>query len=348
MKALEKSRQELVELHDKLCDQHDELIEEIKKTNKKKYKLDNMIQREKLYIKLKQIEGKIDVLSDAIDSIDAKKHLYKEMPKAELDTTKPYKQYTSSESVKKSMENMREVIDKEYQVLDTLIAKRTLAYRYSTERRKGISKYDFGPIPLLGGVIAIWTLAIPYSAITNLTFSLSTFLPGLAFTFALGAAAATIIKTKITNKKIETFKTVNETLGEDKLDLINNNSMQESYDLDSKINKKIHDIMTMETIYKEQERAYEEAKEYESKNNSQKSLKTEPSFIETRNRQQYDEYGNPICNTGRWAGYADIPSDYPSKILVEGSSRTERDDTIEMGVLYRHLEDDDFKLSFKK
>ena len=52
-----------------------------------------------------------------------------------------------------------------------------------------------------------------------------------------------------------------------------------------------------------------------------------------------------IANSGRWAGYEDIPSNYPSKIIVEGSFRTERDDTMEMGVLYRHLEEDDDEIS---
>lgn len=58
------------------------------------------------------------------------------------------------------------------------------------------------------------------------------------------------------------------------------------------------------------------------------------------NARRYD-FGTIIANSGRWAGYEDISADYPSKMARECSCRNERDDTIEMGVLYRHLEDDD-------
>ena len=58
------------------------------------------------------------------------------------------------------------------------------------------------------------------------------------------------------------------------------------------------------------------------------------------NARRYD-CGTIIANSGRWAGYEDIPADYPSKMVHECSCRNERDDTIEMGVLYRHLDDDD-------
>ena len=85
---------------------------------------------------------------------------------------------------------------------------------------------------------------------------------------------------------------------------------------------------------------------YESKSKFENELKVKPGYVQSSTKQQ-DDYGL-ICNSGRWAGYPDIPSDYPSKILVEGSSRTERDDTIEMGELYRHLEDDGFQPKLRK
>lgn len=57
-------------------------------------------------------------------------------------------------------------------------------------------------------------------------------------------------------------------------------------------------------------------------------------------RNKYDEEFRPSAS--RWDGLfeEDTLVTYYSNARIF-SSRTERDDTIEMGVLYRHLEDDD-------
>ena len=338
MKGLEKTKNELIFEHDRLCDVHDELLEKYKKGTKKGSLFDRKVSQLKMIIELKKLESRIDVMSEAIESVDAKISLFKEMPKAGVDTSKSFKNISSSESIKKSLKSMREIIDKEYKELDILVNKKFLSHFYMDERRKGLKKYEFGFHSAMGAMfgmgIAILSSSLYQSALLPFVF------------MGFGACVADIIGVIKTKYKIKIFNKLNDELHNDKLDLICENGMQEVYDLSSKISKKCHDIMIMETIYKEQERTLEEAIDYESKSKFENELKVKPSYVQSSTKQQ-DDYGL-ICNSGRWAGYPDIPSDYPSKILVEGSSRTERDDTIEMGELYRHLEDDGFQPKLRK
>lgn len=337
MKALDKTKNELIEEHDRLCDIHDELLEKYKKGIKCNSFFERKVSKLKIAVELKKLESRIDVLSDAIRSVDAKMLLFNEMPKAGVDTTIS-KNVASSETIKKSLDSMKSVIDKEYTNLDVLSTKKFLAHYFVNERRKGIKKYDLGFSSTMGGAFGM-VAAILLSGVSQ-----NMFLPfGLIL---LGSCVCNFINVIKVKNEIKVFNKLNLELGKDKIDLENENGMQEVYDLSSQINKKSHDIMIMETIYKEQTRNYEEALLNESRVKTEKSLNVEPTFVSTR--KQYDEYGNPICTSGRWAGYADIPSDYPSKMLVECSSRTERDDTMEMGELYRHLEDDEVKLSLRR
>lgn len=340
MKALDKTKNELIEEHDRLCDVHDELLEKYKTNIKNNSFIEKNIDKLKIAIELKKIEARISILSDAIESVDAKMTLFKEMPKAGVDTTNNSKNTVSSKSIKNSLDSMKSVIEKEYNKLDILVYKKVLSHYFIDERRKGIKKYEVGYTSLLGGALGMAAAIIFSTAYQSML---------MPFIFVLlGASIANVIKTIKINNNIKVFKKLNDELTEEKLELTSDNGIQEVYDLSSQINKKSHDIMIMETIYKEQMRNYEDALLNESNNNSDRKLNAESSFINTRNMGQYDENGNIICNSGRWAGYVDIPSDYPSKMLVECSSRTERDDTMEMGELYRHLEDDEIKLSLRR
>ena len=345
MKTLEKSKKELVLEHDRLCDEHDELLEKYKKRAKNKTFVDRSIYKIKLLIELRKLEERIDILSDAICSVDAKMSLFKEMPKAEIDSTKIIN--VSSDSVKKSIDSMKNIIKKEYKKLDKLVYKKVLSQLFVDERRKGIAKYDFGPVPALGFVMGAWIFGMPAASLLEAVFSFSnlSFLIPVGIGATIGMSIAVAAKIYITKKRIEIFNTLNSELGEDKLAMINDDGMQETYDLNSKIAKKCHDIMTMETICKDQERNYEIAKEQENISKFENDLKVQPGLVHTPHQYSADKL---VCNTGRWAGYEDIPSNYPSKILVEGSCRTERDDTIEMGELYRHLEDDDYQPRLKR
>ena len=91
-----------------------------------------------------------------------------------------------------------------------------------------------------------------------------------------------------TNYNIKLFNKLNDEFKGDKLDLICENGMQEVYDLGSKISKKCHDIMIMEIIYKEQLRNYEEAKEYEESDMSNKKLNVSKYCVETSQKQEND------------------------------------------------------------
>lgn len=266
MIVLDKSRKELAIKHDKLCDEHDELVKKYRQRIKNKSFIQRTIIKTKAYIEIKKLESKIDVLSDAIDSVEAKKRLFEGMPTSNINATKRTLNI-SSESIKKAINSMQEVINIEYETLNTLVTKKELCKEFLTERRKGLKKYDFGPIPLFGAVISAWVLGAPASVLLEgiITFSNLSFLLPVTVAGIIGAAIASIIKIVITNARIKVFNTLNDELGKDKLDLTSENGMQEVYDLTSKICKKEHDIMVMETILKEQERSYEEIKEQERK-----------------------------------------------------------------------------------
>lgn len=338
MKTLEKTKNELVKEHDRLCDVHDELLKKYKSRVKAKTLFDKKFSKIKDLIELRKLEARIDVLNDAIYSVDAKISLFNEMPKAGIDSSKNTKNLSSSSSIKKSLDSMKSVIEKEYKKLDVLVQKKVLSHYFVDERRKGLKKYELGFNSSMGAMFgmgaAIFTSSLYQSFLLPFVF------------MGVGACVADIFSVLKTNRNIKLFNKLNDELKGDKLELSSENGMQEVFDLSSKINKKCHDIMVMETIYKEQERTLEEAIDYESKSKFENELKVKPGYVQSSTKQQ-DDYGL-ICNSGRWAGYPDIPSDYPSKILVEGSSRTERDDTIEMGELYRHLEDDGFQPKLRK
>lgn len=338
MKALEKTKNELVKEHDRLCDVHDELLKKYKSRVKAKTLFDKKFSKIKDLMELRKLEARIDVLNDAIYSVDAKISLFNEMPKAGIDSSKNTKNLSSSSSIKKSLDSMKSVIEKEYKKLDVLAQKKVLSHYFVDERRKGLKKYELGFNSLMGAMfgmgVSIFTSSLYQSFLLPFVF------------MGVGACVADIFSVLKTNRNIKLFNKLNDELKGDKLELSSENGMQEVFDLSSEINKKCHDIMVMETIYKEQERTLEEAIDYESKSKFENELKVKPGYVQSSTKQQ-DDYGL-ICNSGRWAGYPDIPSDYPSKILVEGSSRTERDDTIEMGELYRHLEDDGFQPKLRK
>ncbi|MBQ7790267.1 MAG: hypothetical protein IJ399_03290 [Bacilli bacterium] len=338
MKALEKTKNELVKEHDRLCDVHDELLKKYKSRVKAKTLFDKKFSKIKDLMELRKLEARIDVLNDAIYSVDAKISLFNEMPKVGIDSSKNTKNLSSSSSIKKSLDSMKTVIEKEYKKLDVLAQKKVLSHYFVDERRKGLKKYELGFNSLMGAMfgmgVSIFTSSLYQSFLLPFVF------------MGVGACVADIFSVLKTNRNIKLFNKLNDELKGDKLELSSENGMQEVFDLSSEINKKCHDIMVMETIYKEQERTLEEAIDYESKSKFENELKVKPGYVQSSTKQQ-DDYGL-ICNSGRWAGYPDIPSDYPSKILVEGSSRTERDDTIEMGELYRHLEDDGFQPKLRK
>ena len=338
MKALEKTKNELVKEHDRLCDVHDELLKKYKSRVKAKTLFDKKFSKIKDLMELRKLEARIDVLNDAIYSVDAKISLFNEMPKVGIDSSKNTKNLSSSSSIKKSLDSMKTVIEKEYKKLDVLAQKKVLSHYFVDERRKGLKKYELGFNSLMGAMfgmgVSIFTSSLYQSFLLPFVF------------MGVGACVADIFSVLKTNRNIKLFNKLNDELKGDKLELSSENGMQEVFDLSSEINKKCHDIMVMETIYKEQERTLEEAIDYESKSKFENELKVKPSYVQSSTKQQ-DDYGL-ICKSGRWAGYPDIPSDYPSKILVEGSSRTERDDTIEMGELYIHLEDDCFQPKLRK
>lgn len=284
MIALDKSRKELAIEHDRLCDEHDELVKKYRQRIKNKSFIQRSILKNKTFIEIKKLESKIDVLSEAIDSVEAKKRLFEGMPASNISAAKRTSN-ASSESIKKAVDSMQEVIKKEYKTLDTLVTKKELCKEFLTERRKGLKKYDFGPMPLLGAVISAWVLGAPASVLlegiiifSNLSFLLPVTIAGL-----FGAAVASVIKVVITNNRIKVFKELNSELGKDKLDLTSENPMQEVYDLNSQIYKKEHDIMVMETILKEQTRSYEEAKENERKQ-TKPSLSHQETYIEDYTR----------------------------------------------------------------
>lgn len=266
MIALDKSRNELAVEHDKLCDQHDELVKQYRKRIKNKSMIQKAIIKTKAYIEIKKLESRIDVLSNAIDSVEAKKRLFQELSSSNLSAAKRTTN-ASSESIKKAIDSMQTVIKKEYETLDILVTKKELCKDFLTERRKGLNKYNFGPIPLFGAVISAWVLGAPASVLLEgvITFANLSFLIPVTVAGLIGAAIASAIKVVLTNNRIKVFKSLNDELGKDKLDLTNDNGMQEVYDLNSKICKKEHDIIVMETILKEQTRSYEEAKENERK-----------------------------------------------------------------------------------
>ena len=171
MKGLEKTKDELIFEHDRLCDVHDELLEKYKKGTKKGSLFDRKVSQLKMIIELKKLESRIDVMSEAVESVDAKISLFKEMPKAAVDTSKSFKNISSSESVKKSLKSMREIIDKEYKELDILVNKKFLSHFYMGERRKGLKKYEFGFHSTLGAMfgmgVAVFTSSLYQSTYSN-------------------------------------------------------------------------------------------------------------------------------------------------------------------------------------
>lgn len=176
-------------------------MEKYKKRVKNKTFVDRSIYKIKLLIELRKLEERIDILSDAICSVDAKMSLFKEMLKAEIDSTKIIN--VSSDSIKKSIDSMKNIIKKEYKKLDKLVYKKVLSQLFVDERRKGIAKYDFGPVPALGFVMGAWIFGIPAASLLEAVFSFSnlSFLIPVGIGATIGMSIAVAAKTYITKKK---------------------------------------------------------------------------------------------------------------------------------------------------
>lgn len=289
MKALEKTKNELVKEHDRLCDVHDELLKKYKSRVKAKTLFDKKFSKIKDLMELRKLEARIDVLNDAIYSVDAKISLFNEMPKAGIDSSKNTKNLSSSSSIKKSLDSMKSVIEKEYKKLDVLVQKKVLSHYFVDERRKGLKKYELGFNSSIGAMfgmgVAIFTSSLYQSFLLPFVF------------MGIGACVADIFSVLKTNRNIKLFNKLNDELKSDKLELSSENGMQEVFDLSSEINKKCHDIMVMETIYKEQLRSYEEAKEYEETDMSSKRFIVSKVYVETSKKQE-DNLEQDLDNKG--------------------------------------------------
>ena len=289
MKTLEKTKNELVKEHDGLCDVHDELLKKYKSRVKGKTFFDKKLSKIKYLLDLRKLEARIDVLSDAIYSVDAKMSLFNEMPKAGIDNSRNLKNISSSLTIKKSLDSMKDVIEKEYKKLDILVQKKVLSHYFVDERRKGLKKYELGFSSSIGAMfgmgVAIFTSSLYQSFILPFVF------------IGIGALIADVFSVLKINRNIKLFNKLNNELKGEKLDLTSENGMQEVFDLSSKISKKCHDIMIMEIIYKEQLRNYEEAEEQEKADMSNKRLITSQFFVETSKKQE-DNLEQDLDNKG--------------------------------------------------
>lgn len=289
MKALKKTKNELVKEHDRLCDEHDELLKKYKSRVKAKTLFDKKFSKIKDLIELRKLEARIDVLNDAIYSVDAKISLFNEMPKASVDSSKKTKNLSSSSSIKKSLDSMKSVIEKEYKKLDVLVQKKVLSHYFVDERRKGLKKYELGFNSSMGAMfgmgVAIFASSLYQSFLLPFVF------------MGFGVCVADIFSVLKTNRNIKLFHKLNDELKDDKLELSSENGMQEVFDLSSEINKKCHDIMVMETIYKKQLRSYEEAKEYEETDMSSKRFIVSKYYVETSKKQE-DNIEQDLDNKG--------------------------------------------------
>lgn len=360
MEQLQKTRDELVKQYDDLCTQYDKLAEKSKIRLTAKTRTERIQDKVSEKIELKKLESRIEVLSRTIDAFDTSISLSK------YGATSVSKLGTLLSTPETVNNELLALLESEYKQLDILSTKMVLVSEFKTERLKGLDKYYFGPIPMLFGVITAGIIGLPFYKIANLLFSSVNLLLSLCITGIVGAFGACYLMTKSTMEKISAFNNLNNQLGEEALAVENNDSYEEQIELEALVDKKIHDIMIILMDQKEYQRLMEVSTEQpnKEKNNSQSLNSTDKGVERTEfdtviaNSGRWAGYENipsnyssniprgfssrtVIANSGRWAGYEDILSDYPSKIAREGSSRTERDDTVKPGILYRHIEYDD-------
>ena len=323
----------MVAQYDNLWELYDKLAENLKVRSNAKTRTEKIQEKVSLKMELARIYNRIQVLSRVIDAFDTNISL-SEYVVQNLSTY-------STEYLEKINQGLSIVLENQYKKLDTLSKKEVLLQEFSTERRKGNGKYELGLAAVVGGVGSVCCVGIPFVNIMDLPFSLTNLLLPIVVSACVGAVGASNLQKKMVNEKIEAFINLNSELGIDALPLEkDNNTKDEEREIEKSIDAQVHRLMVILMNQKEVQRLIEVSNE---QNTQEKNI--EQSLNYTDEYRRTSDFETIICNSGRWAGYEDIPSNYPSKILVEGSCRTERDDTMEMGVLYRHLEDDEDEIS---
>ena len=330
MKLLKKTRNELVKQHDNLCNQYNDLRNKLKVKSTAETRTKRIEEKVSIRIELKKLENRIKLLSRVIEAYDTNISLakYKITPSSELTISK----------IEANNQELLTLLNKEYEKLDVLSTKMVLVKEFKTERLKGLNKYDFGPFPLAGGLVGAVAIGIPFPEILNLPFTLTNLSLSIGIPFVVGFSATTYVMVKTIKQRIEVFNNLNNQLGDEYLSIENNDAFEEYTEIEKLIDNKVHEIMIILMNQKENEMILEYLQKEKTKDKQNNS--NPKTHIPSKNMQT-TEYDTIICNSGRWVGFEDIPSNYPSKMAVECSCRTEEDDTIEMGVLYRNLECDD-------
>jgi len=216
----------------KLLKEQDNLytkFSELKKTDSEEKdtikKLQNKIAKE---IELKKILSKIKILTIVIEELNTVSSLYE-----------------IGYNEKKINDKVITQIEDEYKKLDVLSTKAVLAKEFGVERQKGIRKYDFGTLPLFGGVSFSLIVGIPLFKLVNLPYSLINICLPFIIPSIIGYIGTCHFMKKHTNKKIEIFSNINNQLGDDKLSLESDGIYKEQLFLERLVNKKIYSIATM-------------------------------------------------------------------------------------------------------
>ncbi len=258
MKALIKIKEELCKEYRILCRQYDDKEAKIKKEYKKKFGLKKDLFRIESNLELSKIGSRIEIIANTIDAVDAKIKLYSEIQ------SNPNNNTASSSSIIEAINNMKQVIEKDYQKLDTLLEKEQLKREFNIERKKGLAKYELEEYITSGAILGLTLIAIPANLFLSSLLPLS--IPAITtISCLIGAITTTILKVNYTNKRIKLFKRLNNKLKDEKLSETSQNTLQELDEIFEQISKKKTDLTIMTTILKEQEKSYEESKEQERK-----------------------------------------------------------------------------------
>ena len=256
MKALIKIKEELCKEYRILCRQYDDKEAKLRKEYKKKFGLKKDLFRIESNLELSKIGSRIEIIANTIDAVDAKIKLYSEIQ------SNPNNNTASSSSIIEAINNIKQVIEKDYQKLDILLEKEQLKREFNIERKKGLAKYELEEYITSGVILGLTLIAIPTNLFLGSLLPLS--IPAITtISCLIGAITTTILKVNYTNKRIKLFKKLNNKLKDEKLSETSQNTFQELDEISEQISKKKTDLTIMTAILKEQEKSYEAAKENE-------------------------------------------------------------------------------------
>lgn len=305
--------------------------ERFKSFSKSKTEVEKLEEEIRNQIELEKLKNRNKVINSVIENLEDNVSILSKISDKYTVTCRNISQ-TKEETID-SITKITELLEEKYQELDILVTKKVLHDNFWRVRNQYQKGFDLSLVSFGSGLGTMMVTTLPFIVADNLWLNRTLLQNNTMFISSLlgGAIVPGFYWINRANNRQRAFNNINQTLGDNALPKNITDAQEEEIDLKRSIERTIREISLVEVELLEQKEVLERISEKEDKstksNIKEQDKNNNREFCENKNRGSSFEQNDDGLFRSAWP--------FPPF----ASHRTERDETMKPGVLYREIEE---------